>query len=474
MILRLLTLLLGFSPFVAGEIFFRIVDWGRPEDHGDPFVGFREVLPLFVLNGEGTRYEIARGRQFFFRPDSFAAKKDPREFRIFCLGGSTVQGRPFSVETSFTTWLEMSLQAADPRRPFEVVNCGGISYASYRLVPILTEVLGHEPDLIVLYTGHNEFLEDRTYDHIKEMPWMISKPLELCSRLRTFVLLREGFLRLAGKSSSPPPEDLPILKTEVDARLDHRGALARYHRDEKWRRRVIDHYAFSLQRMVALCKKAGVPVLLLNPVCNLRDCPPFKSEHRDGLTAGELERWRSLREEARSKFGANPARSIQLFREALEIDGEHAALHFELARCLDSTGRIEEAREEYRLARELDICPLRILDAMNDAVVSTAGKSGTALVDIRGLFEELSDRGIPGNDWLLDHVHPSIRGHQKIAEALAGKMVDMGLLHPLEGWAERRDQRYKIHQASLDDFYFARGMQRLEAVRAWARGQVDE
>ena len=94
------------------------------------------------------------------------ANKSRDEFRIFCLGGSTVQGRPYANETSFTTWLELSLQAADPRRQWQVVNCGGVSYASYRLLPIMKETLQYEPDLYIIYTGQNEFLEERTYGEI--------------------------------------------------------------------------------------------------------------------------------------------------------------------------------------------------------------------------------------------------------------------------------------------------------------------
>ena len=132
---RVLAILLGLSAVLLLEGMLRLTDWGRVADVGDPFVGFSEVRPLFVLNEQGDRYEIPLSRQTFFQPESFAAKKAPHEFRIFCLGGSTVQGRPYSIETSFTSWLELSLQAADPSRAWEVVNCGGVSYASYRLLP---------------------------------------------------------------------------------------------------------------------------------------------------------------------------------------------------------------------------------------------------------------------------------------------------------------------------------------------------
>ena len=129
-----------------------------PPASEDPFVGFSATRPLFALSEDDSRYEIAKGKLTHFQPDSFAAHKPAGEFRIFCLGGSTVQGRPYSIETSFTSWLELSLQAADPSRTWRVVNCGGVSYATYRLVPMLEEVLNYEPDLVIFCEGHNEFL----------------------------------------------------------------------------------------------------------------------------------------------------------------------------------------------------------------------------------------------------------------------------------------------------------------------------
>ncbi len=50
----------------------------------------------------------------------------------------------------------MNLQAAGSEVEYEVVNCGGVSYASYRLVPILDEVLPYEPDVIVLCLYYND------------------------------------------------------------------------------------------------------------------------------------------------------------------------------------------------------------------------------------------------------------------------------------------------------------------------------
>ncbi len=469
---RVAALALALVPFVAAEGIFTLFDWGRPDYSADPFVGFRSVRPLFVESDDGIRYEIPKSRQAFFCPDSFPLEKGPSEFRIFCLGGSTVQGRPFAIQTSFTSWLELSLCAADPARDWDVVNCGGVSYASYRLVPILEEVLRYEPDLIILYTGHNEFLEDRTYGHIKRMPEVLAGPSSFLARTRTYTLLCEGFARLRSQQEHAP-DGCPVLRTEVDAMLDYRGGLADYHRDEQWRRDTIDHFHYNLRRMVQMVEEAGVPMLLVNPVSKLRDCPPFKSQHRDGLTAEELRQWDILVEQAAKCRKTDPRQSIELLSEASEIDDQHAGLHYVLASHYDTLKMTERARKHFVLAKDTDICPLRMLEPMHEALFEVAEETGTPLVDARQSFEKISRDHIPDDRYLLDHVHPSIEGHKLIAEWLMDEFVRQGIVKPGDGWKELRDQSYRDHFASLDDLYFFKGTQQLESLRLWTKGNAD-
>ena len=472
---RLAAVVLGLAPLLILEGLLWCFGTGMPHYDHDPFVGFRAVHPLFVLSDDAERYEIARSRLDFFRPDSFAARKAPDEFRIFCLGGSTVQGSPFAIETSFTTFLELSLQAAEPEKKWEVVNCGGVSYASYRLVPILEEVLRHEPDLIVVYTGHNEFLEDRTYGHVKHMPELVARPAEILARTRTCQVLHRlwatgGPDKTADAEGAPPGR--PVLPAEVEAMLEYRGGLDRYHRDEKWRGDIETHYEYNLNRMVVLARDARVPLLLVNPVCNLRDCPPFKNEHRDGLTEEQLKRWKSLVSEAGEHCGENAAETLRLLEEALRIDDRHAGLHYLLAKTHDSMGDMVLARREYIAAKENDICPLRIVESMNQAVLDTAAATGTPLVDVRRMYEEICEGGVPGDMYLIDHVHPSIEGHQLIADLIASKLALMGIVRPRPDWRQRRNEAFRAQLDSLVSLYYAQGQQRLDILRCWTQGKA--
>jgi lysophospholipase L1-like esterase len=471
---RVFAVLLGLSPLLAAECTLRAWDLVEPRpSEDDPFVGFAGREPLFLLDREAGLYAIAPPRLKFFCPQTFAARKPRGAFRIFCLGGSTVQGRPFTVETSFTSWLALSLQAADPSRKWEVINCGGVSYASYRLALILDEVLAYEPDLIVLCTGHNEFLEGRTYPRLASLPGPLLSMLGAAARLRTFTALRRGVDAVVGRSSDALNQARPILPSEVEALLDYKGGLEAYHRDDAWHRGVITHYGFNLRRMIGRARARGVPVLLANPVANL-ETPPFKTEHRPGLSPQAHTRFDAFLEEARSHYAHSLPAAVMALKRAIAIDDEHAGIWYTLGTCQQRLDRLDAARESLNRARDLDICPLRITRPMTDVIRKVVAETDTPLVDFQALFAARSPGGITGDGWLVDHVHPSIAGHKLIARALLDEMVRQGWTRaPREGWEAERDRLYSEHSATLDTFYYVKGEQRLKNLEGWAQGRAE-
>ena len=462
---RLVAIGVGLAPFVVCELTLRIGGWGRVSDAVDPFVGFAAVHPLFELSQDGQRHEIPDSRQSFFRPESFSVEKPPNGFRIFCLGGSTVQGRPFSTETSFTSWLELSLRAADPSRAWEVVNCGGISYASYRLTPILLELLEHEPDLFVIYTGHNEFLEDRTYRAVKRTPRWIVRTHGTLTRLRTYNVLRSWWV------GSEKLTDRPVLPSDVDALLDYKGGLEDYVRDDGWRRDIREHFEFNLRQMIHLAGGADVPVILVNPVSDLENTPPFKFAHGDGIAAAEREAFLRLWDEARS-LDATPQGRIEALRKAIAIDDRHAGVHFLLGRLYETRGDLKLAMSSYICAKDEDICPLRMLEPMHEAILCVAAETQAILIDARQLFQQWAGSVFPGEKWLVDHVHPTIAGHRRLAEHLVLHMEHLGLTNLATGWEGRRDVSYRVHLKGLEPDYYIRGRQRLDGLKRWSQGRA--
>ncbi len=189
----------------------RLAGVGSTLDREDPFVGFESTIPLFVLDEDDRGrpiYRTADNKRRFFNAQRFLVEKPADSKRVFCLGGSTTYGRPYSDATSFCGWLREAVIVLDPDGQWEVVNAGGISYASYRVAALMDELVGYEPDLFVVYTGHNEFLEERTYSALRDTPaWWRGIDRRLRG-LRSYAVVSR-LMR--------PPE---LLSAEVDAQLD--------------------------------------------------------------------------------------------------------------------------------------------------------------------------------------------------------------------------------------------------------------
>lgn len=469
-LLRGLSILCGLSLFVFLELACWLLGVGENRLEDDPFVGFSNLQPLFEKDSSGDRFVTAKSRLKFFRPEEFASSKPIGTRRIFCLGGSTVQGRPFANETSFTTWLELALEQADPAQTWEVINCGGISYASYRLVPILQECLGYQPDAFIICTGHNEFLEDRSYGQLRETSPLITGAFHELSQFRSFRLLR-GMLQ---SDSVAEDRSRDMLGSDVDAFLDYKNGIAAYHRDENWRRGVIAHFENNLERMVSLTQQAGVPIILVRPPSNLADSPPFKSEHRLDITPEELSDWQATIDDAKTTLKRLPAAAVDSFNKAISIDDAYAQTHFELGRLLELTGDFDAARREFMLAREHDICPLRILAPMEKSLESVAARNDVPLLDAHLLLEKQTRHGILDSSMLVDHVHPSFDGHQQIALTLVESLQAISFVSPAnDDWQHQAKVAFKNHFDQLPDVYFAKGEQNLANLRYWTQGMAD-
>ncbi|MBD3161210.1 MAG: tetratricopeptide repeat protein [Candidatus Eisenbacteria bacterium] len=410
----------------------------RPQiEREDPFVGFVSRVPLFVEETGrpgGPTMATAANKQNLFNVQRFPKSKPADAYRIFCLGGSTTYGRPYADATSFAGWLRALLPAVDPDRRYEVVNAGGISYASYRIGELMNELVRYEPDLFVVYTGHNEFLEERTYGEIRRTPAAYKELFLALSRTRIWAASRRIAERLRPSPETPrDPESL--LPREVQAKLDRSAGPSIYERDDAQRRKILAHYRFSLERIVEMARGAGAEALLVVPASKLRDCTPFKSQHTAGLNEEERARSEALLAAARERLQADdPKEALVLLDQALALDPRHADLHYRRGMALFALDRYEEADSSLRRARAEDVCPLRAFDAMQEIVREVAREKEVPLVDFPDLVASVTaqERGhaIPGDELFLDHVHPTIHGHGLLAEAILEELVAAGELRP--------------------------------------------
>ncbi len=249
----------------------------------DPYVGFSSHLPLFVeTTGAGgvTELVTADNKLTLFNPQRFPAEKGMRFGSSVSVARRPSAG-PMTMRPRSADGCASCCPSPIPTRKWEVVNAGGVSYASYRVALLMEELIEYEPDLFIVYSGHNEFLERRTYPQIIAMPQAVRGVGSVAARNPDLDRHVGAVQRFSGAPAAP--ESNPdILNEEVTTLLDSAVGPSAYTRDDELAEKILAHFRYNLARMVDIAASVGAETMLITPASNLRDSRPFKSEHRDG------------------------------------------------------------------------------------------------------------------------------------------------------------------------------------------------
>lgn len=401
----------------------------------DPLVGFSSNVPLFVeqRQNDGTIIlKTAKNRLDHFNDQAFPKIRQKNTYRIFTVGGSTTQGRPFDHKVSFGGWLQAFLDEAEPGRNWEVINAGGSSYASYRVAKLMQELVQYQPDLFIVYSGHNEFLEERSYGGLANLPpWAID-----VNSMLNGTRVYSGMKRLYDSwrpDSMQQARKRYEVSGEVDTILKYTYGPTSYHRDDELQKQIVSHYHLNLERMVLLARDTGAEIIFVTPADNLKDFSPFKSEHTEGVSGAAVDRFNRSFEKGNTLYAAGKLQeALAAYRQALSIDERYADLHFQMGRVLFDLKRYDEAEDFFWRAVDEDVAPLRMLSSMQKSLVDVAESHTVPLVDfqqiLRREYLQKYDHAVFGKEFFLDHVHTNIDGYRILGLGLFDKLVSLGIV----------------------------------------------
>ena len=447
----------------------------------DPFVGFAENVPQFVeaTGPDGSIIlKTANNKRGLFNYQEFPRKKSSDTYRIFCMGGSTTYGRPYGDRVSFCGWLREYLNAADVTRNWEVINAGGISFASYRVARLMNELKHYQPDLFIVYSGQNEFLEERSYGTLANLPpWLINLNATL-SGTRIYTVMKD-LIEAVQSDSLKQSQAQYRLNGEVDEILNSTVGPESYHRDDDLKRQVTTHYHLNLMRMVKIARSAGAGMILVQPAINIKDMSPFKSEHREDLGEQAQRDWEVFFQRATGLYEAGDfSEALNTYRQALEIDDRYADLHYRVGKSHFELQQYDKAEQAFRRAVEEDIAPLRILASMQQTVEQVAAAENVPLIDFPGIIRAAylthHDHTIIGKEYFPDHVHSNMEGYRLLGLALFDELVDQGVATYDDTWNEARIEAIsKDTIARIDPRAEGHTMLNLGKVLDWA-GKFNE
>ena len=409
--LNILLVLIPFLLLIGLEIYLRHTHYGLDDRLFIP----QSSSSTYQLNPELYRkyYSINNPMLKQLIPTiSMKQQKSTKDFRIFCLGGSTTRG-------PFPTLLQELLRRSNVDKTVEVVNLGIDTFNSYQVLDIAKKLPQYDPDLLIIYMGHNEIYgpvgvaSNVALGTSREVINLILRLREI----KTFQLANNFYAKLRARSNRVEKEQSPY-KMMVSS------SLAPHH---PLREQAIENFKGNLHEIISIAKRHKVPVILGTIVSNLRDWHPFDSEPPPSSL--DATQWQLLLKNGKAAFEQNHLEEAErIYQTAIELFPDHAQTHFDLGHVYLAQGHQDKAKRSFTRARDLDILPIRAPSEINETIKSVAKETDIILVDLETVFQDCDPKSVIGKPMIVEHLHPSNEGYYLIASHLTHLIFEEGFL----------------------------------------------
>jgi len=371
--------------------------------------------PVLIENDQfGLRFfpaELARTPS----PLVLEARKPDNTCRIFVFGESAALGDP-EPAFGFGRFLEALLRDRFPQTRFEVICTAMTAINSHVIVPIAQDCAKREGDIWVVYMGNNEFVGPFGPSTVfgPQLPPMSAIHFGLnLKKTRIGQLLS----RLVAKR--PDQQNWGGMKMF----LEHQVPPADPRKAE-----VYHYFRENLESVLGAARKSGAKVVLSTVAVNLKDCPPFASEHARASEVPNSE-WQKLYTSAtRAQDAGDAAAALSNFQAAAQLDGSFAEMQFRWAQSFLFTSNNAQALTHFSLARDVDSLPFRADEPLNTVirqVASAHAAEGVRLVESDVLLGQHNPDGVPGRDSFFEHVHLNFEGNYQLARAVAESVAGL-------------------------------------------------
>jgi hypothetical protein len=293
-------------------------------------------------------------------------ERSPREglVRIVALGGSSVNW----IDSNVSRWRRSISTRLPGQEEVQVINCGGTSYGSHRLVLVAKEVLTYDVDVLAIYMGHNEFqeLEQLQLAYLDTLALQkLASHSGLYRVIRDFVARRQIHLLERAAEQGTLAEAKPEL-----LRIEHRDFTAEEiaERTAEFRR--------NLERIVKMAHSHGARVVLGTVPSNYMnpELPPEK--HAE---------WKEI--------------------QALYDAGEWEAGKERVGNLLTELPRSQSSPLENGIIREI------------------AEAYDTGLADVEAAIIAAEPHGVPGEKFFNDHCHLNEAGNNILEKVFEDAIV---------------------------------------------------
>jgi len=297
---------------------------------------------------------------------TFKSDKPDNCFRVFLIGESSLSGWPYSKEQSIDRKLNKLFGHYIENEKIEIITISIAGFNTSLACAIIPNLMEFKPDLIMLYTGHNEFYGYNGYTTIRSKSNLVL--MDLMEKL----LQKTGVLNSI--TYDKYRDDLEILLPfNADEQIITESQKEYYN--------IKNQYLSNIQKIISVCRENKIRLALtaLSDNCLL---PPIGVLNRkDDISADII---------------YNNAR-MALIRD----------------------GNQNTAVRLFKKSKDVDAFRLRIPENFIEDLKNISEQNDISIADINTEFTLNSPNNIPGNNLFMDYIHPNSEGLNILASAYA-------------------------------------------------------
>ena len=333
--------------------------------------------------------------------------KSPNSLRVLCLGESSMFGVPFQMAATIPALTRKQLRRLYPDLDIEVVNLGASAINSNVIREMVPQFLSLEPDLVLVYTGHNEFYGpdgvgvswiERRIPGLT--PWKYrARRLPIVHALQRFI---------ASLSGSRIDKEKNLMR-QVSG-----GAEIPLNSPEA--ERIFQRFDENLRDIVHTFRLRGIPLILGDISSNLM-FPPFAPRPTARPDPLPL-----------AVGSARFAEAESLIAGGLAGDSTNAYYLYWRGRLSLATGDSSNAVRSLECARDNDLLKFRAPGRINGIIHQIGSAESVPVLPIDSLLRARSPRGITDTTFFCEHLHPTFSGYDLIARMFVQAIITQGLV----------------------------------------------
>ncbi|GEM_PF-6065633 len=330
---------------------------------------------------------------------------NPQTSRVgVVLGESTSQGYPYLNNVDFPNFLEMALRHSTGEN-YQIVNLSQSAQSSYTVRDLVSTIDVLKPEFILVYSGHNEY-----YGTISRSSFQNGFQRELFLLLNKISVMRFIFSMF----KDPLDEDISL--------MDFQFNRNRYGLVDSDIADVVEPFINNIDAVTSYANNRAIPIILVEPVSNLIDQPPFLTSASDEL----ISRWKDWNNALQSKDLETIKANVD-WALSSPLIAYLATTQYLLGQSL----LVVESKVNLQFfvnAKDRDEVPFRARTQMIERYREWAKEkmNNNYNISFIQLNQDLFSKygaGFFGFPFFVDHVHLSFDGHLALAQTIFPRLA---------------------------------------------------